>query len=270
MDRTYSPSDVDAYENATWSRCAPTYDAGFAALMREAVPELLDAAAVGRGSRVLDVGTGTGVAAAAARDREAHVTGIDFSPAMITEAERHVPGAVFHVASADSLPYPDGAFDAVIANGVLHHLGRPDRALTEAGRVLAPRGRVACTVWDAPEKLDAFGLFLAAVEEHVGSADLPHGPLFGVTDADTLTGLFTDAGFTEPTVTSVPSTWRMGSIDTLLDAFGAWADWSRFATDARERITATVRDRATAYTTSEGSVAVPNPMLLIAASAPGD
>lgn len=265
MNTTFTPADVAAFEHATWSRSAPGYEEGFAVLTSEAARPLLKAANVKAGSRLLDVGTGSGVVAAIAHEMGADVVGIDFSEPMLVEARRAVPEVVFRTASADRLPFDEGSFEAVVANGVLHHLGEPDRALDEAHRVLADGGRIACTVWADPETLEAFGLFFAAVEEHAGSAQLPHGPLFGITDHDTLASLFIAAGFSSVEIDTIETTWRMSSIDPLLRAFSTWAQLDSFPTDTRTAIEASVRAAARAYETEAG-LAVPNPMLLIAAS----
>lgn len=88
---------------------------------------------------------------AGARDMGAEVVGIDFLDVMLSKARRVVPDVVFRAASADSLPFEKASFDAVVANGVLHHLGEPDRSFEETHRVLTDEGRIACTVWAAPE-----------------------------------------------------------------------------------------------------------------------
>lgn len=268
MAATFTPADVAAFEHATWSRCAPGYEDGFVALTREGVEPLLDRAGVAAGTRVLDVGTGTGVAAAVADEQGAAVVGIDFSEAMIAQARQILPHVDFRVASAESLPFDDGSFDVVVANGVLHHLGEPDRALEEAHRVLDSDGRIACTVWAEPESLEAFGVFFAAVEEHAGAAELPHGPLFGVTDQQTLSTLFVDAGFANVTIERIPAKWRMRSIDSLLRAFGAWAQLESFPKGIQAGIENSVRSAASRYQTDEG-LEIPNPMLLISASKSG-
>lgn len=141
------PSDVAKFEHLTWSRCAKGYVDGFGGLVSEAVAPLLDAALVTRGSRVLDVGTGPGLVAGVVIKRGGHAVGIDFSEAMLEEARQRYPDIEFRQASAESLPFEDAEFDAVVSNFVVHHLGRPEKALTEAFRVLRRGGRIGFTVW---------------------------------------------------------------------------------------------------------------------------
>ncbi len=260
----FDPEEVTRFENATWSRCAETYLHGFGALVRETIVPLLDEVKVRDGDRVLDVGTGPGLVAAAAAERGADVVGIDFSEAMVTEARRHYPGLTFQHARAESLPFEDGRFDAVVGNFVLHHAARPEDVLREAFRVLRRGGRVGFTVWAEPSKLEAFGLFFAAVEEHAGSAELPHGPLFGVSDFEVFHGMVRSAGFGESSVRELPIAWRTSSIDPYVASFCDWANLEAFPKKVRDGIEATVRERAALY--RSGNVFVlPNPAILIAA-----
>jgi SAM-dependent methyltransferase len=48
----------------------------------------------------------------------------------------------FTVHDAQTLPYPDGSFDAVVANHMLYHVADKWRALSEIYRVLVPGGRL--------------------------------------------------------------------------------------------------------------------------------
>jgi ubiquinone/menaquinone biosynthesis C-methylase UbiE len=62
-------------------------------------------------------------------------TGIDLSPSEVSRARERFPGWSFRVASAYDLPFPDSAFDLVIACEVLEHLDRPAECLREVERV---------------------------------------------------------------------------------------------------------------------------------------
>ncbi|MGW7489859.1 class I SAM-dependent methyltransferase [Streptomyces sp. NPDC054786] len=140
----------DESERRAWAGSAAAYEAGFGRLCAHPVPQLLDAAAVAAGLRVLDVGTGTGSAAAAAGARGARVVAVDAEPEMVRRAARAVPDGCVHLAALPQLPYKDGQFDAVVGNFVVNHVGRPRAALDELRRVTRPGGRIALTLWAAP------------------------------------------------------------------------------------------------------------------------
>ena len=76
------------------------------------------------GRRILDAGCGSGPLFAALRDRGAIVTGFDSSTGMLEQARQRLgDGADLQLAALGSpLPFPDGAFDDVIAALVLHYL----------------------------------------------------------------------------------------------------------------------------------------------------
>jgi ubiquinone/menaquinone biosynthesis C-methylase UbiE len=219
---------------------------------------------VGGGDRVLDVGTGPGLTAVAAVERGADPVGIDFSEAMLAEARRRHPDIDFRTGSAELLPFEDNEFDAVVGNFMLHHCGQPDRVLDEAFRVLRPGGRMGFSVWADLSKLEAFGLFFAAVEEHAGASELPHGPLFGVSDFAVFHEMARAAGFRDSSVRELQITWRTRSIDSLLAAFRDWANLDTFPADVRNAIEETVRERAGAYRQGDAFV-MPNPAILMSA-----
>jgi SAM-dependent methyltransferase len=96
--------------------------------------------------RVLDVGCGEGQLsrlAAGLAGVEA-VVGIDPTRAQLALAARRGAGAVgLARAVAEALPFPDCAFDAVVACLVFEHIDALEPAIAEVGRVLEPRGRFA-------------------------------------------------------------------------------------------------------------------------------
>lgn len=262
---TWDPKEVDRFEHEVWSRCAPSYVDTFGALTAEAIPPLLDATDVSRGSRVLDVGTGPGLVAAAVVARGGEVIGVDFSETMLEEARRRYPEIEFRQGSADDLPFADGAFDTVVSNFMVHHLGRPEQALREAYRVLRPGGRIGFTVWGDPAKLQAIGLFFTAVAAHMGTAELPNGPLFGVSDFDVFHRLVGEAGFRDSEVRELPIAWRTTSADSLIAGFGDWAQMESWPAAGRAAVEADVRAGARAYE-ADGVLTIPNPAILVTAT----
>jgi SAM-dependent methyltransferase len=172
--------DVDpfrAFEAAEWERQAGGYDELLGRVTSRLVDPLLDAADVGDADRVLDVATGPGYVAAAAAARGAQVVGFDVADAMIALARARHPGLDFRQADAESLPSADASFEAVVANFVVMHLGRPERAVAEFVRVLARGARVALTAWDVPQMARLLGVFVDALAAAGASTptDIPRG-----------------------------------------------------------------------------------------------
>ena len=94
---------------------------------------------------VLDVATGTGaVARELLRQKGCTVVGLDQSPEMLAEARRRLPNEVQLVeASAEQLPYPDAAFDALTFTYLLRYVSDPGGTLRELARVVRPGGTMA-------------------------------------------------------------------------------------------------------------------------------
>ncbi len=119
--------------------------------------EAMLAAANLRGDeRVLDVGSGAGHTALAFAPRVASVLAIDLTESMLEEgrrraAERGLANATFQRGDAENLPVPDGAFDVVTCRYAAHHVPRPEAAVREWARVLAPGGRLLLVDVVSPE-----------------------------------------------------------------------------------------------------------------------
>ena len=93
---------------------------------------------------VLDVGTGEGQLARLALGPEVgagRAVGVDPAWGQLTVARRRGGGVALVRAEATGLPFPAGAFDAVVACLVFEHIGSLDTAVAEVARVLVPGGR---------------------------------------------------------------------------------------------------------------------------------
>ena len=95
---------------------------------------------------LLDVGCGTGAAVRNAASLVTRAVGLDLSPGMIEGAQRlaaQLDNAAFEPGDAETLPFADGAFSAILSSTSFHHYPQPEKAVREMARVLAPGGRVA-------------------------------------------------------------------------------------------------------------------------------
>jgi SAM-dependent methyltransferase len=214
------PDAFNAFEAEAWERRAAGYHDFFAPIATRAIEPLLDAAAVGAGTRTLDVATGPGYVAAAALARGAEVTGLDVAAQMVELARRNNPGVRFVQGDAERLPFEEGSFDAALANFAILHLGRPERAAAEIARVLDPGGRAALTVWDAPERARLIGVLADAVAEAGASPPpgIPAGPdFFRFSDDGEFTRLLAGVGLTDARVETLEFSHRLASADELWD-----------------------------------------------------
>lgn len=118
------------------------------------------AAAVKPGETVLDVACGTGdlTEAFAQRSPAAKVIGVDFTPEMLTIAERKLATRrsdtrsriTYQEGDAQSLALPDASVDVVSIAFGIRNVQSPKRALAEFHRVLRPGGRLVILEFDRP------------------------------------------------------------------------------------------------------------------------
>jgi SAM-dependent methyltransferase len=106
----------------------------------------------GAGRDVLEIGVGMGADHAEwAKARPRSLTGIDLTPRAIGYARRYLAAqglaSRFELADAESLPFPDNAFDIVYSWGVLHHSPDTPQAVREVHRVLRPGGMAKVMIY---------------------------------------------------------------------------------------------------------------------------
>jgi ubiquinone/menaquinone biosynthesis C-methylase UbiE len=113
----------------------------------------------------LDVGTGTGIFAEAFAQAGLKVEGLDANPEMLAAARELVPGVHFQEGIAESLPYPDAAFDLVFMGLLFHEADDRPKALQEAARVASQR--VAMLEWPYEQQTVGPGLDERLTEQQI-------------------------------------------------------------------------------------------------------
>ena len=96
---------------------------------------------------LLDLGTGTGRMLELFAPLYNRAVGIDASAAMLAVARANldragITRAQVRLGDIQHLPFARNAFDLVAIHQVLHFLNDPERAISEAARVLRPAGRL--------------------------------------------------------------------------------------------------------------------------------
>jgi ubiquinone/menaquinone biosynthesis C-methylase UbiE len=167
--------------------------------------ELLRAADLQAGERVLDVACGTGVItrqAAVQVGPSGSVTGVDITPEMLAVASAQpVPAGAAPVApiewrqgDATTLPLPDERYDVVLSQLGLMFMADRAAAAAEMRRVLVPGGRLVLST--AGRIQPVFEIMDRAIARHV-DADLAGfvQSVFSLHDPEVVATLFRSAGF---------------------------------------------------------------------------
>ena len=183
--RKATPPAPEAPSSAIWTSDERTavlraHAVQHATASLEETEALLEVAELRAGLRVLDIACGPGdptLEVAARVGPGGAVTGIDISPGALDVARERadrarISNARFQCANAESLPFPDGAFDRVVSRFGFMFFDDLPRALAEVRRVLRPDGRLAVMVWgpfDQPYFQHTVGVLL----RHRGQTELP-------------------------------------------------------------------------------------------------
>jgi len=130
-------------------------------------PQLADLAGISSGQHALDVGCGPGALTAELVRRlgSAAVSAVDPSEQFVAAIQERHPEVTVRRASAEHLPFPDQAFDAAMAQLVVHFMADPVAGLREMVRVTRKHGVVAACVWDHAGGQGPLSLYWDAARE---------------------------------------------------------------------------------------------------------
>jgi SAM-dependent methyltransferase len=201
-------------------------------------------AGVGVGDKVLDVGCGVGALTAHLRSVGAEVAAIDPSPPFIDAIRVRLPDVDVRRGIAEELPYGTAAFDAALAQLVVHFMTDPVAGLRQMARVTRRGGVIAACVWDGPT--GALAPFWEAV--HMIDPDVEDEALLSGAPKGHLAELLEAAGLRDVNEDSI-------AVDVVHPTFEEWwepytygvgpaGDYvQRLDDDARARLEFVARER---------------------------
>jgi SAM-dependent methyltransferase len=157
-----------------WNKHQALIEQMFAPLTRA----LVDAAHIGPGQSVLDIGGGSGepsLTLASVVGESGSVTFTDPSAGMVKSAQdeagrRGLGNIRFHQTPAEQLPFPDGSFDAAVSRLSAMFFSDVSAGLRETLRVVKPGGTVSFLVWSGKQANPFFNVVTETLDRFVPAA----------------------------------------------------------------------------------------------------
>jgi SAM-dependent methyltransferase len=132
--------EPDAENWVSWAR-TPGFDAYW--YFRDA---FFDSILPSPGRRTLEIGCGEGRVARDLVARGHTVVAVDTAATLVRHAREVDTVGCYALSDGASLPFPDGAFDIVVAYNALQVVGDMERTVAEAARVLTPGGALCACI----------------------------------------------------------------------------------------------------------------------------
>jgi SAM-dependent methyltransferase len=266
-----------------WEAMAPGWERWRAQLEDALTPVrewLIGALEPQRGEAVLELGAGTGetgFGAAAILGRDGRLISTDFSPQMVEVARRRgselgLGNVDYRVIDAERIELDSGSVDGVLCQSAYMLAADPAAALAETRRVLRPGGRLALSVWGAPERNPwaSIGGMILVERGHMPAA-APGAPgVFSMAREGRTRTLLDGAGFRSVRTEEVPVRFAFCDLDDyeqwLIDVAGPFAILVRgLPDDERQVLRARLQEAFVPFAT-DGAYELPGLALCAVAS----
>jgi SAM-dependent methyltransferase len=246
-----------------WATHVDAYDRLLAAYL----DRLLDAAALNRGERVLDIGCGSGASSLAAGEAvglEGSVVGVDISVPLVELARKRAAEAGlghvrFEQADAQTAALGRAEFDVVVSRFGVMFFDDPSAAFANIGSAVRTGGRVAFTCWQGvfsnPWMMVPAMAMMSVVPLPLPEPGAP-GP-FAFADPDHVRDVLAAGGFVDAELTPLELPVMLGgAVDEAVELFLGTSLGTALARTATaeqvEEALAKVREAVAPYETSEG------------------
>jgi SAM-dependent methyltransferase len=209
-----------------WEAMAPGWERWRAQLEEALTPVrqwLISELAPQPGDTVLELSAGpgdTGFAAAAIVGERGRLISTDFSPDMVEVARRRgtelgLANVNYRVMDAERMELDSDSVDGVLCQSGYMLMADPAAALAETRRVLRSGGRLALSVWAAPERNPwaAIGGRFLVERGHMPPPEPGAPGIFALASEERTRALLEGAGFTAVRVEQIPVRWGFRDLD---------------------------------------------------------
>lgn len=234
MTQTPSNADQIAFWNGDagekWVKAQNRLDAMLAPI----TAEVLKAASVKPGERVLDIGCGCGETSIVLAKAGARVTGVDISRPMLARAKQRAAESridAFDAIEADASERKfDATYDLLFSRFGVMFFADADAAFANLRKALKPGGRLAFACWREPRANEWVSVPVGAIRPHVPPQP-PLGPEdpgpFAFADLARVRRILANAGFDSIAARPFDSPMQLG--ETFEDALAHIQDFGPVA-----------------------------------------
>jgi SAM-dependent methyltransferase len=255
--------DVEGYRRTShevWETMAPGWERWRAQLADALTPVrewLIRELGPKPGETVLELGAGTGETgfqAAAILGDDGRLLSTDFSPEMVEVARRRgtelgIGNVGYRVLDAERIELDSGSVDGVLCQSTYMLVADPAAALAETRRVLRPTGRLALSVWGAPERNPwaSIGGKILVERGHMPPPEPGAPGVFSMASEERTRALLDGAGFSSVHTDEVPVRFGFRALEDyeqwVIDVGGPFAMLVRgLPEDEREVLRAWLRE----------------------------